>query len=69
MESKPGNFIDFETGKVVGIHNGVHNFTIGQKCRLSGKCRPYYVLKIETSSNDIYVVSFILFLYDIFLTS
>ena len=34
---RPGPFIDIETGKVVGEHNGVHLWTIGQRIRLGKK--------------------------------
>ncbi|XP_026480090.1 mitochondrial tRNA-specific 2-thiouridylase 1-like [Ctenocephalides felis] len=41
----PGNFIDVDTGKVVGTHNGIHMWTIGQRTNLSGFSKAYFILK------------------------
>lgn len=30
VDNKPGNFVDIETGEILGQHNGIHNFAIGQ---------------------------------------
>ncbi|CAD7087611.1 unnamed protein product [Hermetia illucens] len=52
-----GNFVDIDTGQVVGNHNGIHCWTIGQRCRISGCLKPYYVARKDVSSNVIYVAS------------
>ena len=36
VEPKSGDLVDVDTGAVVGRHNGVHNFTLGQRLRLRG---------------------------------
>ncbi|RZF35389.1 hypothetical protein LSTR_LSTR009774 [Laodelphax striatellus] len=51
----PGCFIDIESGKVVGKHNGRHNFTIGQRCNLQGTEKPYYVVQKLKDSQDMHV--------------
>ena len=50
-----GNIKDFE-GKVVGVHDGIVNFTIGQRkgIKISNK-EPLYVLKINSDKNEIIV--------------
>ncbi|XP_050731296.1 mitochondrial tRNA-specific 2-thiouridylase 1-like isoform X2 [Eriocheir sinensis] len=57
IENKPGNFIDLETQQVVGTHQGIHQWTVGQRCKLSPFPLPYYVCEKHVESNNIFVVS------------
>ena len=43
-------------GKVIGVHDGIINFTIGQRkgIKVSDK-DPLYVLKIDSEKNEIIV--------------
>ena len=52
---KPGKIIDIE-GKVIGQHDGIINYTIGQRrgIKISDK-DPLYVIKIDTNNNTIIV--------------
>ena len=52
---KKGNIKNLE-GKVIGVHNGIINFTIGQRkgIKVSEK-DPLYVLKIDSDKNEIIV--------------
>ena len=52
---KKGNIKNLE-GKVIGVHDGIINFTIGQRkgIKLSEK-DPLYVLKIDSDKNEIIV--------------
>ncbi len=52
---KKGNIKDLE-GKVIGVHDGIINFTIGQRkgIKVSDK-EPLYVLKIDSQKNEIIV--------------
>ena len=54
---KKGNIKDLN-GKVIGVHDGIINFTIGQRkgIRVSDK-NPLYVLKINAEKNEIIVGS------------
>jgi tRNA-uridine 2-sulfurtransferase len=55
LETGEGEIVD-ATGEVVGHHNGVHNFTIGQRKGLrfaAGK--PFYVLSIDPEGNRVVV--------------
>ena len=50
---RKGNIID-SSGKVLGEHNGVHRFTIGQRRGLRvAMGRAYYVTKIDAEGNTI----------------
>ena len=52
---KKGNIKDLK-GKVLGVHDGIINYTIGQRkgIKVSGKV-PLYVLKIDAEKNEIFV--------------
>ncbi|KAL5273843.1 TRMU family protein [Megaselia abdita] len=45
IEPKPGNFIDIDTGDIVGQHIGIHAWTVGQRCRIASFKKPYFVAK------------------------
>jgi tRNA-uridine 2-sulfurtransferase len=54
--SNMGGEIVNEEGDVVGKHNGVHNFTIGQRKGLGFAAgKPYYVLSIDREKNRVVV--------------
>src|SRR6202171_374384 len=51
-----GEKIGNETGDVIGRHNGVHNFTIGQRKGLGFAAgKPLYVLSIDPEENRVVV--------------
>ena len=54
---KKGNIKNFE-GKVIGVHDGIVNFTIGQRkgIKLAAK-DPFYVIEIDAVNNEIIVGS------------
>lgn len=51
---KSGLIVD-EKGKILGHHDGIHNFTIGQRkgLNLGGLVEPYYVLDIDRCKNRV----------------
>jgi tRNA-specific 2-thiouridylase len=49
-----GEIVD-RHGTVVGAHDGIHNYTIGQRKGLVAAGRPQYVVKIEPASNRIVI--------------
>ncbi|HUU17897.1 MAG TPA: tRNA 2-thiouridine(34) synthase MnmA [Sedimentisphaerales bacterium] len=50
---RKGNIVD-SSGKVLGEHNGMHRFTIGQRRGLRvAMGKPYYVVKIDAESNTV----------------
>jgi tRNA-specific 2-thiouridylase len=55
LGSEDGEIVN-ETGAVIGRHNGVHNFTIGQRKGLGfATGKPVYVLSIDPEKNRIVV--------------
>ena len=44
-------------GRVLGHHNGIHNFTIGQRegLNLGGQPRPLYVIELDVAGNRVIV--------------
>jgi tRNA-5-taurinomethyluridine 2-sulfurtransferase len=55
LGDRPGDLIEFETGKIVGQHNGFWYYTIGQRqgIRLSGG--PWYVVDKNPAQNIVYI--------------
>lgn len=53
----PGDFIDIDSAKKVGLHNGVYFYTIGQRdgLKLGGQKVPYYVVSKDIEKNIVYV--------------
>ncbi len=55
LNSGDGDIVD-ESGEVLGRHNGIHNFTIGQRKGLGfSAAKPLYVLSIDTENNRVTV--------------
>lgn len=57
LEPKPGNIIHVETGEVVGTHQGIHHYTLGQKLihvnhGRFGKC---YIVDKNNITQDIII--------------
>ena len=53
---KQGNFVDIETGKKLGEHDGCFQYTIGQRKGIGIAAEnPLYVVKIDMNSNTVYV--------------
>jgi tRNA-specific 2-thiouridylase len=53
---KKGNLIHVETGKVLGEHDGIINFTLGQRRGLGiSYPEPLYVVKIDPKENEVFV--------------
>ncbi|XP_043268365.1 mitochondrial tRNA-specific 2-thiouridylase 1 isoform X2 [Venturia canescens] len=56
VEDKPGNFMDYDTGSIIGKHEGIHQWTLGQRCRIGGQEKPFYVYHKDVQTNDILAV-------------
>ena len=53
---KPGDFIHVETKKILGRHEGIINFTLGQRRGLGiSYPEPLYVVKIDPKENAVFV--------------
>ena len=51
----PGKIVEFETGKILGSHNGYWFHTIGQRKGLGLSGGPWYVCKKDIDENIVYV--------------
>jgi len=49
-----GEIVDLQ-GEVVGRHDGIHNYTIGQRKGLIAAGRPQYVVRIEPEANRVVI--------------
>nr|CAI5842711.1 unnamed protein product [Callosobruchus analis] len=55
IKDKPGDFVDIDTGEVMGKHKGLHQWTLGQRARLQGLSMAYFIAKKDVEKNIIYV--------------
>ncbi len=57
LKGKSGDIVDIDTKKVIGRHNGLMNYTIGQRRNvgLSGDEKRHYVCGKDTEKNILYV--------------
>ncbi|HCO67896.1 MAG TPA: tRNA 2-thiouridine(34) synthase MnmA, partial [Dysgonomonas sp.] len=55
LGERTGKIIEFETGKVLGKHNGYWFYTIGQRKGIGLSGGPWFVIKKDTRRNIIYV--------------
>ena len=57
LKGKSGDIIDVETNKVIGRHQGLMNYTIGQRRNvgLSGDEKRHYVCGKDSKTNTLYV--------------
>jgi tRNA-specific 2-thiouridylase len=54
--AKPGEIVDCETGRVLGTHEGIHHFTVGQRRGLGGgSSEPRYVVRVDAITNRVLV--------------
>ncbi|KRZ92423.1 Mitochondrial tRNA-specific 2-thiouridylase 1 [Trichinella sp. T8] len=53
--TKKGFFVDVDSQKKVGEHEGIHLFTRGQRVKIPGGKCPYFVSKIDPVDSTIYV--------------
>jgi tRNA U34 2-thiouridine synthase MnmA/TrmU len=53
----PGPIVDKLTGKVVGEHSGLWNYTLGQNARVPGMEQRMFVGGKDVETNTIYLVA------------
>ncbi|KAI9358285.1 tRNA-specific 2-thiouridylase [Zopfochytrium polystomum] len=55
INESPGNLVSLE-GRVIGRHNGLFSYTLGQSARIPGKSERWFVADKRVDSNEIVVV-------------
>ena len=55
LDVQPGDIVDIDTGTVLGPHQGVWLYTIGQRTGLGLSGGPWYVVKKDIPANKVYV--------------
>ena len=56
IKSKPGNIILYNTNKILGTHNGIYNYTIGQRKGLNISYKePLYVISLDKKNNNVII--------------
>jgi len=59
IETKPGNILDTDTKQIVGTHEGIFNYTLGQRkgIKVGGLTQPYFVSGKDLNTNTLYVAN------------
>lgn len=52
---KKGDYMDIETGEIIGKHDGIHNFTLGQNIKLAGSRDKMFVTRKMTNQQRLLV--------------
>lgn len=55
LGKKPGKLIEFETGNVLGSHDGFWYFTVGQRRGIKLSGGPWYVVKKNIETNEVFI--------------
>ncbi|WP_213318491.1 tRNA 2-thiouridine(34) synthase MnmA [Chlamydiifrater volucris] len=57
IQDKPGEIVDIDSGKVLGVHRGLHYYTFGQRrgIDIGGRESPLYVAGKDVEKNILYV--------------
>lgn len=50
-----GNIVNIDTQKILGTHDGIINYTIGQRKGLALSGGPFFVVKLDVSTNTVFV--------------
>lgn len=55
LGKKPGNLIEYETGQVLGEHDGFWYFTVGQRRGIKLPGGPWYVIRKNPETNEVFI--------------
>lgn len=55
LGKRPGKLVEYETGAVLGEHDGFWYFTIGQRRGIKLSGGPWYVAKKNTETNEVFI--------------
>ncbi|RZC41991.1 mitochondrial tRNA-specific 2-thiouridylase 1 [Asbolus verrucosus] len=56
IEDKPGDFVNVDDVTTVGKHNGIHQWTLGQRTRIASLPHAFFTAKKDVEKNIIYAV-------------
>jgi tRNA-5-taurinomethyluridine 2-sulfurtransferase len=55
LGKKPGELVEYETGNILGEHNGFWYFTVGQRRGIKLAGGPWYVVKKDVNRNEVFI--------------
>lgn len=55
LGKRPGKIIEYETGEVLGEHDGFWYFTVGQRRGIKLSGGPWYVVRKNPETNDVFI--------------
>lgn len=55
LGKRPGKLVEYETGKILGEHNGFWYFTVGQRRGIHLSGGPWYVVAKDTKNNSVFI--------------
>jgi len=55
LGKQPGKLIEYETGEVLGEHDGFWYFTVGQRRGIKLSGGPWYVVKKDAQTNEVFI--------------
>jgi tRNA-specific 2-thiouridylase len=55
LKDRPGDLVEFETGDVVGKHEGFWYYTVGQRKGIGLSGGPWFVVKKDVANNIVYI--------------
>ncbi|MDP2837652.1 MAG: tRNA 2-thiouridine(34) synthase MnmA [Candidatus Moranbacteria bacterium] len=55
LGKRPGKLIEYETGAVLGEHDGFWYYTVGQRRGIKLSGGPWYVIKKDTAKNQVFI--------------
>jgi tRNA-specific 2-thiouridylase len=54
-DTPEGPIVDTETDRIIGRHQGIHLYTVGQRKRLPAMGTPTYVVRIDPRTNTVFI--------------
>jgi tRNA-5-taurinomethyluridine 2-sulfurtransferase len=55
LDKRPGKLVEYETGKILGEHNGFWYFTVGQRRGIHLSGGPWYVVSKDVETNTVFI--------------
>lgn len=55
LQPRPGKFISIEDNTVLGTHKGWFLYTLGQRAKIGGLSKPWYVVDKDSTKGDVFL--------------